>query len=75
MDLFPNKRGLQASWKCSVFIFFKDNEQRDPIIFSYAFHKALKAFNNQLTAQARHHYRTFCNNPLGINVEGAFHQC
>lgn len=70
MNLFPNKRDTWASWSYSTFIFFKVNEQHDPIIIvSYAFHKALKAFHNQLTAQARHHYRTFCNNPLGINVE------
>lgn len=70
MNVFPNKRDLQDSWNYSTFIFFKVNEWHDPIIVVfYAFHKDLKAFHNQLTAQARHHYRTFCNKPLGINVE------
>lgn len=72
--MYFQTKELRASWKCIVFIFFKANEQRDPIIiFSYAFHKAFRAFHNQLTAQTRRHYRIFCNNPLGINVEGAFH--
>jgi len=70
MNLFPNKRHLWASWNYRTFFFLKVNEGHDPIIIvSYAFHKALKAFHNQLTAQACHHYRTFYNNPLGINVE------
>lgn len=74
MNLLPNKRDLWASWNYSTFIFFKVNGRHDPIIIvSYAFHKPLKAFHNKLTVQARHHYRTFCNNPLGINVEWAFH--